>query len=95
MNDMTCPTCGSPSVQSRGKRHTLYPAGLVAIFGIALALLHSVSSPGQYHCNGCGADFAKRTATARIARVLVYIFAAGFTLYFLAAIIAVIVRSRS
>ena len=91
MKAITCPTCGSTSVLNRGKRYSLYPSGIVAIIGLPFAMLHQVSTPQEFHCNGCGLDFAQRTMTARIARVFVFIFGIGFGLLVLLAFVALII----
>jgi len=51
--------------------------------------------PQEYHCDGCGRDFAIRTTTARIARVFLIIFGIAFALYVVLAIAAVIFSHSS
>ena len=36
------------SIQSHGKRYSLYPSGIVAIVGLPFAMLHQLSSPQEY-----------------------------------------------
>ena len=67
-------------IQSRGKRNALYPLGVVAIIGLPFAMLHKIASPHDYHCNGCGTDFARRTTAAKIAWVALIAFIVGFAL---------------
>ena len=91
MKAINCPTCGSTAIQSHGKRYSLYPSGIVAIIGLPFAMLHQLSTPQEYHCGGCGADFAHRTTIARIARVFLFVFGIGLALLVLLAIVAVII----
>jgi len=91
MKAITCPTCGSASVQDRGKRYSLYPSGIVAIIGLPFAMLHQVSAPQEFHCDGCGLDFAQRTFTARIARVLLFIICISLAVLVVLAVVGLIV----
>jgi len=84
---MECPHCRSSEVQARGKRYALYPLGIVAIVGWPLAMLHQASSPREYHCEGCGADFSQRTTFAKIARFVLIAFCLAFALVIATAII--------
>lgn len=88
---MNCPSCSSPEVQARGKRYALYPAGIVALIGWPFAMLHQVSSPREYRCRNCGADFSHRTTTARIARVLLIIFGTAFALLIATIVVVLII----
>ena len=54
--------------------------GVVAIIGLPFAMLHKIASPHDYHWNGCGKDFARRTTAAKIAWVALLVFIFGFTL---------------
>ena len=73
MKSIKCPACGSASIQNRGKRYALYPSGIVVIVGLLFALLHQLSTPYEFHCDGCQTDFMHRTTIARIARVFLYV----------------------
>jgi predicted RNA-binding Zn-ribbon protein involved in translation (DUF1610 family) len=64
---MRCPECGSESVQTRGKRNSLYPVALLLILPTAFAMLHQAASPIDYRCPSCGLLFARRTPSARFA----------------------------
>ena len=79
---MNCPSCNATDIQFCGKRNALYPAGIVAIIGLPLGMLHQISSPHEYHCNACGTDFARRTTSGKIAYVGLFILAAVFGLLF-------------
>lgn len=71
---ISCPACGdSSSIQSHGKRYAVYPSGCLLLGGILLPLLHQASSPVDYECGKCGKKFGVRTATARIALVLLVV----------------------
>ncbi|EDY20548.1 hypothetical protein CfE428DRAFT_1745 [Chthoniobacter flavus Ellin428] len=65
-----CPACRSTDVHACGKRYGLYPAGPLAIFGVAFAMLHQTSRPFDYRCKTCGQEFARRTPIARVVRWL-------------------------
>jgi len=69
-SNIECPACRSTDVRACGKRYGLYPAGPLAIFGIAFAALHQASAPFDYRCQACGQDFIHRTKIARVARWL-------------------------
>jgi hypothetical protein len=69
MNVMNCPVCKCTNIQGHGKRHALYPAGIVAIVGIPVAMLHQAATPELHRCLDCGHDFAHRTLSARIAHL--------------------------
>ena len=92
---MKCPSCSSTDIQSRGKRNALYPLGIVAIIGLPFAMLHQASAPQEYHCDACGLDFAHRTTTARITRVLLFVFGIGFALLIITVIVAFIAAQSS
>jgi hypothetical protein len=94
MKTLICPTCSSASVQDRGKRYSLYPSGIVAIIGLPFAMLHQASAPQEFHCDGCGLDFARRTLTALIARVSLFIICISLALLVLAAVVGIIVAQR-
>ncbi len=79
---MKCPACGSSRVESRGKRHALYPSGLLSILGLPVAQLHQASTPIDYHCHGCKLDFTRRTTPARFAGVLLILLICAFLLLF-------------
>ena len=79
---MNCPSCTANDIQSRGKRNALYPAGILAIIGLPFAMLHQISSPCDYHCNACGADFALRTTAGKIALVGLLILAVAVLVLF-------------
>jgi hypothetical protein len=91
---MNCPTCKATNAEARPKRLQLYPLGVVAIFGLVFAMLHQVSAPQQFHCDGCGLDFAKRTAVARFARIVLFVFGAVIGLAILAAIVVTATAHR-
>lgn len=88
---MNCPACGSANVQERGKRHALYPVGIVAVIGLPFAMLHQAAAPQLYRCGDCSHDFTRRALSARIAHValvvaivtfaLTILFAIGFALF--------------
>lgn len=88
---MNCAHCNSADTLAHGKRNALYPLGLVAIFGLPFALLHQVSALSDYHCHDCGADFARRTLTSRIAWVCLLsclaILAATFVVFIIIAVV--------
>jgi hypothetical protein len=66
---MNCPACNSGKIQARGKRHALYPLGIVAVVGLPFAMLHQAATPQLYHCGDCSHNFARRTASARVAHL--------------------------
>ena len=92
---MNCPACNSTALQLRGQRNALYPAGIMAIVGLPFALLHQASSASEYHCNGCGTDFTRRTTIAKVARILMILLVVGIILLFTTVAIVMIVGSRS
>lgn len=79
---MNCPSCNSTNLQARGKRNALYPAGCLALISLPFAMLHQVSSPHDYHCQGCGVDFTRRTTVSKIARVVLLFLVLGLFLLF-------------
>ena len=79
---MNCPSCNSTDIQARGKRNALYPAGCLALISLPFAMLHQVASPHDYHCQGCGVDFARRTTVSKIARVVLLSLVLGLLLLF-------------
>jgi DNA-directed RNA polymerase subunit RPC12/RpoP len=77
---MRCPECGSPTVESRGKRNVPYPLALVVILPLVFALLHQASSPVDYRCPNCGLRFAWRTSTARFALITMVLIIAALVI---------------
>ena len=95
---MTCPECGSASIQSFGKRNWFYPVGCLVIVPTVVALLHQASSPVDYRCAACGLRFARRSQAARFALgvMIFFLFLAGIAilLVFLSAFEHSLIRSR-
>jgi endogenous inhibitor of DNA gyrase (YacG/DUF329 family) len=79
---MQCPECGSPTVESLGKRNVPYPLALVVILPLVFALLHQASSPVDYRCPKCGLRFARRTSTARFALITMVLIIAALVILF-------------
>jgi DNA-directed RNA polymerase subunit RPC12/RpoP len=79
---MRCPECGSPTVESLGKRNFLYPVALVLILPLVFAMLHQTSSPIDYRCPNCGLRFGRRTSTARFALITMVLIIAGLVILF-------------
>lgn len=88
---MSCPSCGSAKVRGLGKRYTHYPMGIVAIIGLPFAMLHQLSAPHEFRCEGCGLDFTERTRNAQVARVFLFILGIGVSLLVLVAIVTIII----
>ena len=61
---IACPKCGSQQVDSRGKRHAMYPVGCLYLLTLPIAMLHQVSGPNLYKCRDCEWEYGKRTILA-------------------------------
>lgn len=59
-----CPQCGSQRFRPRGRRHALYPAGLVHFLGLLVAIFHQASLPLEFSCRHCGARIRQRSPGA-------------------------------
>src|SRR5262245_24686063 len=85
---MNCPACKSTHIQGRGKRHALYPVGILAVVGLPIAMLHQAAAPQLYRCGDCRHDFTRRTLSARIAHL-------AFILLIVALALAVVIAIGS
>ena len=64
---MKCPKCNNETaVICHGKRYAMYPSGCLALIGPVLAILHQASTPVDYECKGCGHEFGRRSAAAKV-----------------------------
>jgi hypothetical protein len=90
---MNCPKCNSADILVHGKRNALYPLGLYAVVGLPFAMLHQASSPIDYHCNGCGTNFARRTKTGRVAWVCLVLSIVGLVVAAIASTVFMIWRN--
>ncbi|WP_367871998.1 hypothetical protein [Luteolibacter sp. Populi] len=87
-----CPRChDGSSLTSRGKRYPLYPAGLVVLLGLPLAILHQSSSATICRCGKCGKDFGLRSTLARICLVILIVVLIP-TLLMVMGLVAVLLR---
>jgi hypothetical protein len=94
MKVMNCPVCKCTNIQGHGKRHALYPAGIVAIVGLPFAMLHQAATPELHHCLDCGHDFTRRTLSARIAHVALIVLIVALSVVILIAIASALLSAN-
>lgn len=70
-----CPKCNSDeSVEFRGKRYLMYPAGCLMIIGPFVSIIHQATTPIDYECTKCELKFGKRSTVAKITMCAMILF---------------------
>ena len=69
-----CPRChDGSSLSCLGKKYAFYPAGLLLLLDLPLAILHQSSAPTIYRCGKCGKAFGLRSTLARVCLVILIV----------------------
>lgn len=61
---LKCPKCDGQDLRPHGRRHALYPLGLVASMTILVAIFHHASLPLEFTCRQCGMKITHRSRAA-------------------------------